>query len=58
MVERTPLDPEVVGSNLAGAGLFFFFFLFLLSFNSGVSLIRQLKEAHLLYVMEKAITKN
>ena len=50
VVEHTPCNQEVVGRNPVRCCAFFFFFfyyLFLLSFTSGVSLIRSHKEVHL-----------
>ena len=48
VVEHTPCNQDVMGSNPSWCwAILFFFNLFLLSFNSGVSLIRSLKEVHL-----------
>ena len=48
VVDCSPFNKEVEGSNPTGTRAFFFFFyLFLLSFTIGVSLIRSLKEVHL-----------
>ena len=53
VVEQTPHIQEGVGLIPAGCWAFFFFYIFLLSFTSGVSSIRLLKELHLLlYVVE------
>ena len=54
-VEHTPCDQEVVGSNPAEYWAFFFFYLFLLSFTSGVSYIRSLREVHLLLCAAKTL---
>ena len=54
-VECTPHKQEVVDLNPAGGWTFFFFYLFLLSFSSGVSLFKFLKEVHLKLFVVKAI---
>ena len=53
-VEHMPWNREVVGSNPLGRWAFFYFYLFLLSFTSALSLIRSLKEVHLLLCVVKA----
>ena len=47
VAEHTPYKQEVVGLNPAGCGAFFFCHLLPLSFTTGVSLIRSVKEVHL-----------
>ena len=50
------LEQEVAGSNPTRCWAFFFFYLFLLSFTSRESLIRSLKEVHLLLYVVKEKT--